>query len=489
MKAQLFAVCLVAGFCLSTGQVQTFPPNFLFGSASASYQVEGGWDADGKGPSIWDELTHKYPDKVYNRENGDIACNSYELYKEDVQLLKDANMDFYRFSISWSRVMSGGDNATVNEAGLQYYDNLINELIANDIQPMITLYHWDLPQAIQEIGGLTNPLIVRYFEDYADLVLKRYSDRVKYWSTFNEPIIICQHGYGNPDRAPFVYSAGIGVYLCSHNLLLAHGKIYDLFDAKYRTEGSKMGIVISCGFSFPLDENNPDDVAAADRAMQFSCGMYGHPIFSRTGGYPPIMVEVINELSKKEGRAWSRLPYMSAEVRDSLRGKSDYYGLNYYSSGLETASTYERSGEPSFWTDQYTSGIKNASWPVAKSTWLVSVPEGLRGMLNWIKNQYDNPEIIITENGWSDDGELEDTGRIAYLRGHLKAVLDAIDDGVNVTGHTTWSLLDNFEWMMGYSERFGIHYVDFDDPARPRTPKASVAFLRNVIQTRIVPDE
>lgn len=229
-------------------------------------------------------------------------------------------MDFYRFSISWSRVMSQGDNATVNEVGLQYYDNLINELLANGIEPMITLYHWDLPQQLQEIGGMTNPLIVKYFVDYADLVLSRYGDRVKYWSTFNEPIIICQHGYGNPDRAPFVYSPGVGVYLCSHNLLLAHGKIYDLFNEKYRSNGSKMGIVISCGFSFPLDPNDPADVAAADRAMQFSCGIYGHPIFSRTGGYPQIMVDTIAELSKAEGRAWSRLPYMSAEVRDSLRG-------------------------------------------------------------------------------------------------------------------------------------------------------------------------
>lgn len=179
-------------------------------------------------------------------------------------------MDFYRFSISWSRVMSSGDSGTINEAGLQYYDNLIDELLLNEIEPMITMFHWDLPQALQEIGGMTNPLIVNYFEDYADLVFARYSDRVKYWSTFNEPIIICQHGYGNPDRAPFVYAPGVGNYLCSHHLLIAHAKIYELFHSKYQKEGNKLGIVISCGFSFPLDPNNPDDVAAAERALQFS---------------------------------------------------------------------------------------------------------------------------------------------------------------------------------------------------------------------------
>lgn len=227
--------------------------------------------------------------------------------------------------------MSKGDNATINEAGLQYYDNLIDELLANGIEPMITMYHWDLPQSLQEIGGMTNPLIVNYFEDYADLLLSRYSDRVKYWSTFNEPIIICQHGYGNPDRAPFVYSPGVGVYLCSHHLLIAHGKIYDLFHSKYRKDGNKLGIVISCGFSFPLDPSNPDDVAAADRALQFSCGLYGHPIFSRTGGYPQIMVDSIAELSRAEGRAWSRLPYMSAEVRDSLRGWQNEKNLILFS--------------------------------------------------------------------------------------------------------------------------------------------------------------
>lgn len=261
-------------------------------------------------------------------------------------------MNFYRFSISWSRIMSRGDRATINEAGLQYYDNLINELIANDIQPMITMYHFDLPQALQEIGGMTNPLIVKYFEDYADILFARYSDRVKTWITFNEPINICENGYANGDIAPVVFAPGVGGYLCAHNLLIAHAKMYDLFHGKHHKDGNKLGLVLNCGFRFPLDPNSLADIEASDRAMQFfvcifwcnlscgghsnlalfyyvlQCGWFANPIFSKVGGYPPIMVEAIAARSNAEGRAGSRLPYMSAEIRDLIRGEQNQNSPN-----------------------------------------------------------------------------------------------------------------------------------------------------------------
>ena len=257
----------------ANGQLTQFPESFKFGSASASYQVEGAWDADGKGPNIWDDLCHQHPDYVNGRANGNDASKSYELYKEDVRLLKEAGMQFYRFSISWSRVMPKGDTATINEPGLRYYDNLINELIANGIEPMVTMYHWDLPSALQEWGGFTNPAIIDYFVDYANLLYSRYGDRVTKWLTFNEPSMVCDAGYGYGSFAPLIQSPGVGVYLCSHHLLIAHAKAYELYQAKYKRPNGKVGIVINCGMSWPKDSNSQQDKVAAETALQFSVSL------------------------------------------------------------------------------------------------------------------------------------------------------------------------------------------------------------------------
>ena len=214
-------------------------------------------------------MTNDYPGRIRDRSSGKDGAKSYDLYKDDVQMLKNAGMDFYRFSISWARVMPNGDTSVLNEAGLQYYDNLIDELLVNGIEPMVTMYHWDLPQALQEWGGFTNPIIVDYFEAYAEVLLKRYGDRVKIWTTFNEPIMTCDGGYGSGGMAPAIDSAGVGVYLCTHHLLLANARVYRLYKLKYNRPDGKIGIVINCGYSFPKDPNNPSDVAASDRHIQF----------------------------------------------------------------------------------------------------------------------------------------------------------------------------------------------------------------------------
>ena len=219
-------------------------------------------------------MTHRYPEKILDRTNGDVSANSYEFYKEDVQMLKQASMQFYRFSIAWSRIMANGDTSTLNEPGLQYYDNLINELLANGIEPMVTMYHWDLPQGLQDLGGMTNPIIIDYFEAYAATLFERYGDRVKIWTTFNEPKLVCENGYATGERAPLVNLPGIGGYLCAHHALLAHARIYDLYQKKYKREGGKVGIVINCVFQWPKDKNNPEHVRAAERTMQFNVNVF-----------------------------------------------------------------------------------------------------------------------------------------------------------------------------------------------------------------------
>ena len=224
-------------------------------------------------------MCHQHPDYVNGRANGNDAAKSYELYKEDVRLLKEAGMQFYRFSISWSRVMPRGDTANINEAGLRYYDNLINELIANGIEPMVTMYHWDLPSALQEWGGFTNPAIIDYFVDYAELLFRRYGDRVKKWLTFNEPSMICDAGYGEGSFAPLVHSPGVGVYLCSHHLLIAHAKTYDLYKDRFKRPDTKLGIVINCGMTWPKDSNRPQDYVAAETSLQFAVSFLIAKIF------------------------------------------------------------------------------------------------------------------------------------------------------------------------------------------------------------------
>ncbi|KAJ6637735.1 Myrosinase 1 [Pseudolycoriella hygida] len=469
---------------------QQFPSTFKFGCGSSAYQIEGAYATDGRGQSIWDDVTKKYPEKVVDGSNGNVACNSYELYEEDIKALVATGVNFYRFSISWSRVLPTGDISSVNELGLQYYDNLINALIKNKIQPMVTMFHWDMPQRLQELGGMPNPIIVDYFKQYAKILFERYSDRVKLWNTFNEPVVYCELGHSLLVHAPLVNSPGIGNYLCGHHILLANAEAYRMYHNFYNLDKTgKIAIVLNSGYTWPLDANNPDDVEAAERTIQFWLGWFAHPIFSSTGGYPPVMTEVINANSEMENRTWSRLPEFTPEEIIYVRGTSDFLGLNYYTSSYATPATDQIGWpNPSFYRDRNTFTSVNETWPVAKSTWLRSVPQGLRDLLNWIRKQYNNPEVYITENGWSDEGELHDVGRIEYLRGHLQAVLDAVlRDRCNVVAHTTWSIIDNFEWMSGYTEKFGLFHVDFTSPNKTRTAKDSVAFLRSIISTRMMP--
>nr|BAB91145.1 beta-glucosidase [Neotermes koshunensis] len=471
----------------SSDTVYTFPDEFKLGAATASYQIEGAWDENGKGPNIWDTLTHEHPDYVVDGATGDIADDSYHLYKEDVKILKELGAQVYRFSISWARVLPEGHDNIVNQDGIDYYNNLINELLANGIEPMVTMYHWDLPQALQDLGGWPNLVLAKYSENYARVLFKNFGDRVKLWLTFNEPLTFMDGYASEIGMAPSINTPGIGDYLAAHTVIHAHARIYHLYDQEFRAEqGGKVGISLNINWCEPAT-NSAEDRASCENYQQFNLGLYAHPIFTEEGDYPAVLKDRVSRNSADEGYTDSRLPQFTAEEVEYIRGTHDFLGINFYTALLGKSGV--EGYEPSRYRDSGVILTQDAAWPISASSWLKVVPWGFRKELNWIKNEYNNPPVFITENGFSDYGGLNDTGRVHYYTEHLKEMLKAIhEDGVNVIGYTAWSLMDNFEWLRGYSEKFGIYAVDFEDPARPRIPKESAKVLAEIMNTRKIPE-
>ncbi|CAL1538498.1 unnamed protein product [Lymnaea stagnalis] len=458
-----------------------FPDDFVWAAATASYQVEGGWDADGKGPSIWDTWAHA--NKIIDNVTGDVACDSYHKYKEDVQLLKNLGVNHYRFSISWSRVMSDGTLNTVNEPGIQYYSNLIDELLANNIKPMVTLYHWDLPQALEDKGGWLNSTILDDFAAYSRLCFQRFGDRVQKWITFNEPAIVSLPGYEDGVLAPGRKDPGRGGYISTHNILLSHAKAYRIYQKEFKaTQNGQVGITLNQGWPEPLDPLNPADVEASERALNFYAGWFAHPILVN-GDYPEVMKQRILDRSKAQGLSASRLPSFTDTEKQLINGSADFLGCNFYTAEYETDDPQPPSNPPSYSNDVGTRAVIDPSWTGSGSSWLKVTPFGIRKMVNWYKNDYNNIPVYITENGLSDrNGTLHDWHRVRYYRLYLSELLKAIRlDGCNVQGFTAWSLMDNLEWIQGFVEKFGLHYVNFSDPARPRVPKASAQFYKSII--------
>ncbi|KAL4712808.1 hypothetical protein ACJJTC_011878 [Scirpophaga incertulas] len=460
-----------------------FPEGFIFGAATASYQVEGGWDADGKAESIWDYYSHKNPELIADLTNGDIANDSYNQYKRDIEMLRELGLDFYRFSISWPRLLPTSFPDKINEAGVQYYNNLIDELVKYNIQPMVTLYHWDLPQKLQNMGGWTNPHIIDWFTDYAKIAFDKFGDRVKYWITINQPMSVCHSGYGEATKAPGIKSPGQAEYICSKNLLLAHAKAFRLYDEIYRPiQNGNISITIHSFWDEPETE---DDIQIANDSLQFMLGHYAYPIFSETGGFPKVMIEKIAAKSQEQGFSRSRLPDLTTEEIEMIRGSSDFLGLNFYTSRIIRKNNNEiKYPEPSYFDDVNAIDYQPADWIEEASEIFKVTPWGFRKILMWIKAEYNNPPIIITENGFSSRGGLNDTDRVDFYRSYLDAMLDAIDEGANVIGYTTWSLMDNFEWTKGYTERFGLYEVNYESPARTRTPRKSAFVYKEIVRSR-----
>ncbi|XP_076251574.1 myrosinase 1-like [Rhynchophorus ferrugineus] len=465
-----------------------FPESFLFGAATAAYQIEGGWNEDGKGESMWDRFVHDDPSRVKDGQNGDIACDSYHKWQEDVELLTQLGVKLYRFSLSWPRILPDGTPRKVNQAGINYYRNLINALKQAGIEPMVTLYHWDLPQHLLELGGWLNSDIANYFGDYARIAFENFGDDVKLWATVNEPKTTCLSGYAYGEMAPGFTLPGDGVYKCAKVQLLAHAKAYHIYHAEFATkQKGRISLVIDASYNLPA-LNNDRDIFGAQREDEFTLGWFAHPVY--LGDWPELMKTRIGNLSKQQGYSFSRLPEFNQEEINYINGTFDFFGLNTYTSNLITYIVDIDIGDPNYFTDKSTIPWQDSNWAPSNAPWLYSYPLGMRKLLNHVWNTYKPGSIYVTENGWATDGSLEDSSRISYLQNYMSNMLDAItEDGVNVVGYTTWSLMDNFEWAQGYTQKFGIIHVDFDSPNRTRTFKTSAYWYKNVVATRCLVEE
>lgn len=425
-------------------QRATFPSNFVWGAATASYQIEGGHTDGGKGQSIWDRFSHT-PGKIVNGDTGDVACDHYHRYADDVALMSRMGLRSYRFSIAWPRIFPEG-KGKFNRAGIEFYQRLVDRLLEHRILPFATLYHWDLPQALQEKGGWANRDVAHYFRDYAAAVYEALGDRVHHWITHNEPWVTAVLGYTTGVHAPGLADPRQGV-AAAHNLLLSHGEAV-LAMRDISAKGLHVGITLNLSPAYPASDSD-QDVAAARKADAYQNRWFLDPVFK--GRYPEDLLEMFGELTT--GIVADDLPVISVPI--------DFLGVNYYSRQIVRHDPAAPNGigrvrEPS---SEYTA----MDWEV--------YPDGLYTLLTRLERDY-GPELYITENGaayediLTPDNKVHDDRRIAYLRGHLNACHRAIRDGAKLRGYFVWSLLDNFEWAFGYTRRFGVAYVDYQDQRR-----------------------
>ncbi|XP_039119247.1 beta-glucosidase 22-like isoform X2 [Dioscorea cayenensis subsp. rotundata] len=433
-----------------------FPSDFAFGAGTSAYQVEGAAAEDGRSPSIWD--THTHAGKMADKSTGDIASDQYHKYKEDVKLMSDLGLEVYKFSISWSRLIPNG-RGEINPKGLEYYNNLINELLGKGIQPHVTLYHLDLPQALEdEYNGWLSPRIMDDFTAYADVCFREFGDRVSHWTTMAEVNIMSLGSYDNGDFPPSRCSYPFGVtnctagnsstepYIATHNALLTHASIFHLYKTKYQ-------------FSWHFRILDP---------LVF-------------GDYPKTMKKIVG----------SRLPVFTKSQSEYLKGSFDFIGLNHYTSLFVVDNSAEALAMP---IRDY-----NADMLATLIVWKNETPSdkyipsstpyrpyGLRKLLEYFKQKYKNPPIYIQENGCGLGMEdtMNDTYRIDYLNGYIGSTLEAIRNGVNVRGYFMWSLMDVFEYLSGYQSRFGLYFVDFDDKELKRIPKLSAHWYSNFLKVK-----
>ena len=434
-----------------TALARRLPAGFLFGTATAAYQIEGGHDADGKGPSIWDTFCRR-PGAISTGETGDIACDHYHRWREDVGLLRDLGCNAYRLSISWPRVLPVGSGA-VNEAGLAFYDRLVDELLANGVRPFVTLYHWDLPQALQEKGGWSAPETVEAFGRYADVIARRLGDRVRDWITLNEPEVVAYAGHYVGVHAPGIRDFRTAV-LVSHHLLLAHRAAAAAIRAAHRD--SRVGIALNLSPCDPASDM-PADAEAAVRMDGYLNRWFLDPLFGR--GYPTDMVDLYR-------------PYGNWEL-NGYDGRLDFLGVNYYARHVVRASSDgPLRGERVDPEREHTA----IGWEVH--------PASFRRLLVRLHREYAPAQLYVTENGaaYDDmvvDDRVNDPARVSFLTRHFDAAAGAVADGVPLRGYFIWTLMDNFEWAHGTSKRFGIVHTDY--LTQRRRVKASGEWYRRLI--------
>ena len=435
------------------GEPRRFPPGFVWGAATSSFQIEGG--RAGRDESIWDRFC-TVPGAILDGSNGDIACGHHEHAAGDVALMSELGLGAYRFSISWPRVIPSGRGEAA-PAGLEFYDRLVDQLLAVGIEPYVTLYHWDLPQVLEDEGGWPERATAFHFAEYADVVAAALGDRVKHWATLNEPYCSSYFGYVTGFMAPGRTSVADG-FAAAHHLLLGHGLAVERL--RDRVPDAEVGIVLNFNPMHPATAD-PADVAAAAAKHTLHNRWFVEPIAGL--GYP---------IDDTGDVRWS-----AAELRDGdleiIAAPLDMLGVNYYSRSLVNAAD-DKVPPPG---------------PVTGMGWEI-YPEGLGETLRWLHDRFAFPRYLITENGAAMDdqpdatGFVDDQDRIDYLRRHLDVVHDLIAEGIPLDGYFAWSLMDNFEWAYGYTERFGLIRVDYD--TLERTPKASARWYADVARTNAV---
>jgi len=463
---KLVLLCLL--FVTLVHTTPGFPPNFLWGTATAAYQCEGAWNIS-RGLSIWDVFSHT-PGKTRNGETGDVADDQYHRYEEDIAIMKSLGLKHYRLSIAWPRLFPNG-TGTPNQDAIVFYNKVINSLIANGLSPFVTLYHWDLPNQLHtSYRGWLDEKIVNDFGLYVETAFRSFGDRVKHWITFNEPTSFINQGYGSGAHAPGRCSnrtictegdSATEPYIVAHNVLLSHARAVDIYRRFFQPEQKgAIGITLIIDWAEPLT-NSSADFAAAERHMEWQAAWYADPIFR--GDYPESMKIGVG----------SRLPVFTEEQKRLLRGSWDYFGLNQYTT--KYVSNYpDQKGQG--WDEDQKLNVSSERngipiGPSADASWLLVVPWGMHRVLHWVARRYDNPPIYITENGVSVPNEnnlpleeaLNDQFRIDYYSQYISNVSLALSEGVDVRGYFAWGFIDDYGWQDGYAHRFGLVYVDWKD--------------------------
>ncbi|CAA3024478.1 beta-glucosidase-like [Olea europaea subsp. europaea] len=497
-----------------------FPDDFAFGAATSAYQIEGGWNAGTKGISNWDAFTQKQPGGISDSSNGCVAIDHYNMFREDVVLMKKLGLNSYRFSIAWSRIFPGGRLSTgLCKEGIQFYNNLIDALLAAGIEPYATIFHWDVPQCLEEeYGGFLCDKIVKDFCEFAEICFWEFGDRVKYWITLNEPWSFSVSGYvigtfpPNRGKAPTTTGEakrhsslhrcsfrsqiackngdpGKEPYIVAHHLLLSHAYAVDIYRRKYQeSQGGKIGMTNCIQWYEPLTDSQ-EDQDAATRGNDFMLGWFVEPIV--TGDYPESMIKNVGD----------RLPKFTEKEEKLVKGSYDFLGINYYTATYASNDSTKPTTH-SYLTDLHVSpSTERNKVPIgakAGSDWLYIVPWGIQKLMLDMKKRYNDPVIYITENGVDEVNDksqtstqaLSDEIRIHYHQEHLYNLKQAMNQGVKVKGYFIWSLFDNFEWAAGYSVRFGIFYINFADGQFTRLPKDSAVWWRNFLsKTAVIPLE
>jgi beta-glucosidase len=455
------------------GAPQQWPSGFEFGVATAAYQIEGAVAEDRRGSSIWDTFSHT-PGRVAGGDTGDVACDHYHRYAEDIALMRDLGLDTYRFSVAWPRIMPEGAGP-VNELGLDFYRRLVDALLDNGIQPAVTLYHWDLPKVLEDRGGWVMRSTAQQFAEYSFAVVEALGDRVNRWITLNEPWCSSMLGYSTGVHAPG-RTEGAGALAAAHHLLLGHGLAVEAIRAA--APGTDVGITLNLQPVSPASRR-PEDLAAADRFLMNANLLFTDPVLA--GRYPALAHDVYEPITDFAFIQPGDLKQISAPL--------EFLGVNYYFPSVIAAAPHQAT-DPTrrVATDVAALAVIESGGELTAMGWPVS-SDGLHQLLTWLVSTYPGlPPVYITENGRASDdvvtpdGQVHDPERINYVDNHLAAVRRAMADGVDVRGYYYWSLMDNFEWAEGYSKRFGLVYVDY--ATQQRIAKDSFSWFRDLIRSQ-----